>query len=211
MCQGLSNIMMSKIFSSLGRYFFSGLLTIAPLVFTFYSLYFIFNIIDEPAQILFKFFFGFSFQGLGLLSVLILVICTGFLSTQVLVRPLFSWIESLLNRTPFVKIIYTSIKDLFSAFMSDKKKFNKPVLVEMVKGSGLYKIGFVTDADLTEFKIENKLAVYFPHSYNFSGNLYIINAEQVQPITGVNTADIMKYVVSGGVTNIHEILEAKKG
>ena len=83
----------------------------------------------------------------------------------------------MLERTPLVKDIYSTIRDFVSAFLSNKKKFNKPVIVEMGKGLGIFKLGFITDADLSEFGISDKVAVYFPHFYNFLGNLFIVNAE----------------------------------
>lgn len=45
-----------------------------------------------------------------------------------------------------------------------------------------------------------KVAVYFPHSYNFSGELFIVPAKQVKKLDAP-PADVMKFIVSGGVAN----------
>ncbi len=89
-----------------------------------------------------------------------------------------------------------------SAFVGKDKKFTEPVLVKVNKDSDLEKLGFITQHDLTELGIEaGKVAVYLPHSYNFSGNLFIVPSANVKPLN-VNSAEVMKFIVSAGVTSI---------
>jgi uncharacterized membrane protein len=186
------------------RYFFQGLLLIAPIFVTFYAIFSIFDILDSQANAAFFLIFGFKFPGLGLLVMFFLITFVGAVGSTIFIQPIMDTMEGLLERTPLVKDIYASIKDFVSAFLSNKKKFNKPVIVEMGKGLGVFKIGFITDADLSEFDIKDKVAVYFPHSYNFSGNLFIVNSDQVKAIDNQKSADIMKYIVTGGVMEIEE-------
>jgi uncharacterized membrane protein len=113
-------------------------------------------------------------------------------------------IENLLEHTPLVKDIYGSFKDFISAFISNKKKFNKPVMVEMGKGTGIHRFGFITDDDLSEFQIQDKVAVYIPLSYTFTGQLFIVNKDQVTFLPPSMSADMMKYVLSGGVTEMED-------
>jgi uncharacterized membrane protein len=122
----------------------------------------------------------------------------------VIAQPLLNVIENLLEHTPLVKDIYSSLKDFISAFISNKKKFNKPVIIEMGKGSGIFRLGFITDEDLVEFHIEDKVAVYIPLSYTFTGQLFIVNKDQVSPLPPNMSAELIKYVLSGGVTNLEE-------
>ena len=105
-------------------------------------------------------------------------------------------------RLPLVKIIYTALQDLFSAFVSDKKKFDKPVMVIVNKTSGLKKFGFITQEDLSQFGLKDEVAVYLPHSYNFSGNLFVAPRENVILLDNISSSDTMKFIVSGGVTKI---------
>lgn len=186
------------------RYFFQGLLLIAPIFVTFYAIFSIFDILDSQANAAFFLIFGFKFPGLGLLVMFFLITFVGAVGSTIFIQPIMDTMEGLLERTPLVKDIYASIKDFVSAFLSNKKKFNKPVIVEMGKGLGIFKIGFITDADLSEFDIKDKVAVYFPHSYNFSGNLFIVNSDQVKAIDNQKSADIMKYIVTGGVMEIED-------
>ena len=107
-------------------------------------------------------------------------------------------------KVPFIKLIYTSLKDLFAAFVSEKKKFNKPVLVEIGKNSGINRIGFITSEDLSHLEIKDKVAVYFPLSYAFTGQLFIVNKELITQLPDDEVAEIMKFIVSGGVTKMEE-------
>ena len=100
---------------------------------------------------------------------------------------------------PFVKIIYTSVKDFMEAFVGDKKKFNSPVLVELTPG--IFKPGFITQQDVSKLGLAGYCAVYFPHSYAFSGNLFFIDKQKIKTYNG-NSTDFMKFTVSGGVTDM---------
>jgi uncharacterized membrane protein len=119
-------------------------------------------------------------------------------------QPLLHIFDTLLEKTPLVKDLYTSLKDFFGAFMSSKKKFNRPVMFELNKGGGVFKLGFITQDDLSEMNIKDKVAVYTPLSYNLSGILYVVNTDQVQVLNDVKAGDVMKFIVSGGVTEIEE-------
>jgi uncharacterized membrane protein len=91
---------------------------------------------------------------------------------------------------------------MLAAFVGNEKRFNKPVMVKVGRDADLYKLGFVTQKDLTYLGIkEGKSAVYLPHSYNFSGNLFIVDNDLITPIDAPSD-EIMKFIVSGGITRI---------
>jgi uncharacterized membrane protein len=191
-------------FGKIVAYFLQGLLLLAPSVVTMYIIFNVFNFLDTRLNNLFEYVFHFRFVGFGLLLTCCLITFVGFIGSLVIVQPLLRLIDLLLEKTPFVKDIYSSLKDFFGAFISNKKKFNKPVMFEMGPGSGVYKLGFITHDDLEEMGIPGKVAIYTPLSYNLSGILYLVNKEQVQALNDVGTRDIMKFIVSGGVTEIED-------
>ena len=117
-------------------------------------------------------------------------------------RPLFDIFEKWVFKIPLINILYTSIKDLMSAF-GDKKKFNVPVIVKL--SEGMSRLGFITQHDLSILEEENLVAIYFPHSYNFSGNLYLVPQENVRVLKNVKSADVMKFIVSGGVSILSKV------
>ncbi len=145
--------------------------------------------------------------GLGILVMLFTITLFGYFGSKLFYQPLFEWFENLLEKTPGVKFIYSSIKDMLEAFVGDKKRFNEPVLVAMNE-SGLLKIGFITAKDLSEFKqdeiLKDYVGVYFPHSYNFSGNHFLVKKDKITPLKA-NSTEVMKFVVSGGVTDLSKI------
>ncbi|MBS1612557.1 MAG: DUF502 domain-containing protein [Bacteroidetes bacterium] len=194
----------SNVIGRLAAYFMQGLLLIAPAFVTVYAIFYIFNVFDSHVNDVFEYIFKFRFPGLGLVVMVAFITFVGFVGSLVIVRPLLNLFDLLLEKTPLVKDIYSSLKDFFGAFISNKKKFNKPVMFEMGKGSGVYKLGFITQDDLSELNILDKVAVYTPLSYNLSGIMYIVNRDQVEVLNDVAAGDMMKFIVSGGVTEIDD-------
>lgn len=138
--------------------------------------------------------------GLGILSILLVLIFAGFLVTNFVTEPIKLWFVGLMNRIPLFKTLYSSIKDFTEAFVGDDKKFNEPVLVQ-VNDSGLKKIGFLTQRDLTSIGLKDEVMVYFPYAYSFAGQVGVVKIEQVQHLK-MSATDAMKLAVSGGVSGL---------
>jgi uncharacterized membrane protein len=182
--------MMRKIINA----FLQGLLFIAPVSVTIFVIYKVFVFVDNliPVRI----------PGLGLLIVLAAITLIGLAGSFIIRTPLSMLLNRILENIPLVKILYSAIKDLMSAFVGQKKKFNKPVRVLMNSESRIYKLGFMTLEDLSSIGVgSDMVAVYLPHSYNFSGNLFLVPASSVEPINAP-AAEVMKFIVSGGVTRV---------
>ncbi|MBI2069868.1 MAG: DUF502 domain-containing protein [Elusimicrobia bacterium] len=177
----------------LAGYFFQGLLLVGPFAATVYILYVTVSFLDGLLPV--------GLPGLGLLIIIGLITLLGYLGSLFIARPFITLFEKIVEKTPLVKIIYTAVKDLMTAFVGEKKRFSEPVLVTVGKDSGLQKLGFITQKDLSDLGIKGKVAVYLPHSYNFSGNLFIVPKENVMPLD-ISGAEIMKFIVSGGVTRL---------
>ena len=188
------------------NYFFQGLLVVVPIAVTILVIYKIITWIDNllPFQIPVKLpgIGEVSIPGLGILTIVVAVTAFGYLAKFFVANPFFVLLERMLERTPLLKIIYTSVKDLIEAFVGEKKRFNQPVLVTVDKVSGVQRIGFITQKDLSVLGISsNKMAVYLPFSYGFNGQLVIVPAENVEKIDASGT-EMMKFVISGGVTEV---------
>lgn len=181
----------SSLSSRLITYFVRGLLLLGPLYFTGYIIYSLIDWIDSQFYV--------YFPGSGLLIALGVVLGVGLVGSTFIVLPIFHVFEQIINRLPLVRIIYSSLKDLLSAFVGDKKKFNQPVLVKVDPHSNLLRIGFITQSDLSDFALPDAVAVYLPQSYAFSGDLVIVPRAQVTPLDA-RAADVMKFIVSGGVS-----------
>ncbi|CAM3251514.1 MULTISPECIES: DUF502 domain-containing protein [Brevibacillus] len=173
------------------RYFLEGLLYVIPLAVTVFILYKIFVTVDSWLNL--------PIPGVGFLLTIVGIFVIGFLASNVLTQGLMSLISQLFEKVPFIKLIYTSIKDLIGAFVGEKKSFDKPVLVTLSQEGFPKAIGFITKEDLEAFGLTDHVAVYLPQSYNFAGNLLIFPVEQVQ-ILDVDSSEVMAFLVSGGVS-----------
>lgn len=183
-----------SVFKKLIGYFLRGAVLTVPLAGTLYVIYKIFEIIDGILP--------FNIPGLGLLSLIAFLTFVGYAGGYIIGQPIIQYFQKMLERAPLIKTIYTAIKDLLSAFVGNEKKFDRPVLVKLNKDSNIEKLGFITMDDLTSLGIETeKVAVYLPHSYAFSGNLFIVPKENVRPVNA-SSSDVMKFIVSGGVAKV---------
>ena len=138
--------------------------------------------------------------GLGILSVVVILIVVGIIVTNFVTDPIKKWVTSWFKKLPIFNVLYTSFKDLTEAFVGDDKKFNEPVVVEFNE-TGLKKIGFLTQKDLSKIGYPGEVAVYFPLSYCFAGQLCIVKADRVKPLK-MSASEAMKFIVSGGVSQI---------
>ena len=173
------------------NFFLKGLLVCLPILLTYYVVSSVVLSVDKIIPI--------NIPGIGFMVVLVGVTLIGWVGSSIISKPLFNLIDDFLSSLPFIKIIYTSVKDLMEAFVGEKKKFSKPVIVEF--SEGVYKPGFITQDDLFEINLPGLVGVYFPHSYAFSGNLFFIDKAKIKLYEG-NPTDFMKFIVSGGVTEI---------
>ena len=189
---------MKRIFT----WFMQGVILVAPIAITGYIIYLIFSFTDGLLRDVLGKWIGVEIPGLGLLAILIILTLLGFISKYFITNPVRRFAIRLLEKAPFLKVIYSSLNDLFSAFVGKEKKFTHPVLVCINKENNLWKIGFMTRQNMEEIGMQGLVAVYFPHSYNFSGELYLVDAENIRELD-MSSAEAMKFIVSGGVTNVN--------
>lgn len=196
------------------QYFLQGLIILAPIAMTIWAITGIFNFVDnilpnlveavapnllphdaagKPQHI----------PGTGLILVLLAVIIVGYVSSLFIVSRLVEIFDKVLERTPGVKIIYSTVKDFFEAFAGNKRKFDRAVLV-CIDAEDIWRAGFITQDDVKQFGLEEHVAVYVPQSYAFSGNLYFVKKDRIRIITEISSADAMKFAISGGVTDIDD-------
>jgi len=182
----------------LTRYFLQGLLFAAPTWITILIIYWFFNMIDAPVRRL----LNLETIGLGFLIAFLvaapLLTIIGFLSSNLLTRPLMQLADQQFGRFPLIKLFHSSLKDLLGAFVGKKKRFNRPVLVSAIPASDLKFVGFVTCATMETWGLKDQVAVYVPAAFNFGGNLIVVPKEHVQPVD-MPTPEVMAFVFSGGI------------
>ena len=175
------------------RYFFRGLLVLVPLALTVAIVVFVFRKIDSLV--------GLPIPGLGFLATVALIVVIGALASNFVTRRLFEVVESLFRRLPFVKILYSAIRDVTDAFVGERKGFERPVTVVVNEASGIRAVGFLTGESLAEFGLPDHASVYLPQSYNFAGQMLVVPRRLVAPIE-TRGADAMAFIVSGGAAEV---------
>lgn len=200
---------MEKSFSykKLLQYFFKGLLILAPIAITIYTVVWLFTTIDSWIPI-------FSYRdennishvrnyGLGVILILVVIVLLGYFSSFFTTGRIVNYLDKKIQKMPGLKHIYGTARDFFEAFAGEKKKFTQNVLAN-VDDNNVWRIGFITKEDMGDFGLEGFVAVYVPTSYSVAGSVYIVPKERVKPITNINSAQSMKFAVSGGVTDVTE-------
>jgi uncharacterized membrane protein len=177
----------------LAKWFLNGCLVLTPLAATIYIAYLVFSTIDRLLPV--------GIPGIGFVLTIALITLVGFLTSNVMGKSVFAWFERLLERVPPVKLLYTSLKDLVGAFVGDQRKFDAPVAVTVVPGTGIKTLGFVTRRSLEGLGSPGHVAVYLPQSYNFAGNVLLVPSGSVEPLDAA-PGDLMTFIVSGGVTGL---------
>ena len=171
--------------------FFRGVVLLAPLAFTVYVCVRVFATIDG--------WLGIPIPGVGFVATVALITLFGFLASSFITRQMLSVVESVLERLPFVRLLYSSTKDLLNAFVGEKRRFDKPVLVAPFASGEARALGFITQETLSSMGMMEHVAVYLPQSYNFAGSLLIFPTSAVT-VLDAESADVMAFIVSGGVT-----------
>jgi uncharacterized membrane protein len=176
---------------TLARYFLNGLIVIGPVALTVYVCVLAFRWVDGWLRI--------PIPGVGFLVTVALVTALGFITTGVVARGALGLVDQLLGRLPGVRLLYNALRDVFGAFAGDQKRFTAPVLVELVPGSGVRVLGFLTQQSLAPFGLADTVSVYLPQSYNFAGQTILVPAARVTPMDA-KPSDVLAFIVSGGIS-----------
>lgn len=177
-------------------YFIRGLIVIAPITITIFIVVSLIEFFDNlmtgiiPPE--------YRFPGIGLITVFVVIYLVGYLSGTLIFQPIFELIQNAILRIRPLRLIYTTIQDLFNILNRDVNKLGKPVMVAMDSEKQIWKLGFLT-RDKIEGLPDDLVAVYLPHSYNFSGNLFLVHRDRVKPLDHVPPAEQIKFIVSGGI------------
>ena len=186
-----------RIWKQVLGYFFRGLLLLVPITLIVWAVWTALAFLDGLIKL--------DIPGLGILSLLLIITVVGWFGSTFLYQPLADFGEELLHRIPILKTMFGALKDLMEALVGNKKKFDRPVLVKLGSGMDVERVGFLTQEDLAHLGVgAEKVAVYLPHAFAWSGNLVVVPARNITPLDA-RAADVMKFVVSGGVSKVdHE-------
>lgn len=183
----------TKTYQRTIQYFLQGLLILGPVSITIYFIYIVFDKIDNMLRP------TIHIPGLGFIIIIGFILLVGYLSSFFVMGRILSILNKFLEKTPGIKLLYSFVRDFFEAFAGNKKKFTNNVLA-CVDDNDVWRVGFITQEDMSIFGMENYVAVYLPMAYSVAGNVYIVPKERIKPLNSISASQSMKFAVSGGVT-----------
>ena len=175
------------------KYFVRGLIVFVPAVVAVFVLWTVFVKVDG--------ILGIPVPGAGLVATAALVTLAGFLASNFVTRRAFDLLERLFQRVPFVKLVYGAARDIVSAFVGERRSFDRPVAVSLGGSEAPKILGFATRESLSAIGLDGHVAVYVPQSYAFAGHVLLVPRGQVTPLPAPS-AEAMAFIVSGGVSGL---------
>ncbi|MEE9136301.1 MAG: DUF502 domain-containing protein [Gammaproteobacteria bacterium] len=189
------------------RYIVAGLLVWVPLGVTLFLLKVLVDLMDQTLLLLPPPYrpdalFGFHIPGLGILLSLAVLLVTGILAANLVGRQLVHLWESILQRIPFVRSIYSAAKNFAEIVLTDaNQSFNKVLLIEYPR-KGLYSLCFQTSTYLGEVQArtgEDVICVFVPTTPNPTSGLILMVPKSDVIELEMDVEDALKMVVSLGV------------
>jgi uncharacterized membrane protein len=188
------------------KYFITGLLVLVPLFITLWVLSTLIHTMDQSLLLLPeawqpKKLLGFNVPGLGALLTLLIIFVTGLVATNIFGQQLIVLWESFLSRVPFVKSIYSSVKQVSDTLFSNSgNAFRKAVLVQFPR-HGSWTIAFITGTpggDVVNHLNGDYISVYVPTTPNPTGGYFLMlpKADVIELDMSVDEA--LKYIISMG-------------
>jgi uncharacterized membrane protein len=186
----------------LKRYFFTGLLVLIPAGGTFFILRALFRTVDNLLVDLMSSSITPDVPGLGLLSLLALILLTGVIATHVLGQRLVSMAEEWVRRIPLVRPIYLTLKGMADLFNFRERFGRSRVVVFPFPREGLWALGFVmgtVPAAIAAVLPGPMQMVFVPTAIHpFTGYLAFVPRERIVPIN-LEPEDAMKMEFSAGL------------
>jgi len=199
------------MFARLRTHFLTGLLVLSPVVITGYIIWKIFIWVDHMLGTTLRggYIRPGGVPGLGFLTVMIIITLTGALAGNFLGRQIGNLINALLLRIPVLRSLYSTVRDIGTAVLGDRKDVFKQVVLVPFPSPGVYSIGLVTSnapPALSDAAGKPLRGVFLPTPPNpTTGPLLYYPDEQVIPTT-LRVDQAIKLVVSGGVVVPSELV-----
>ncbi len=168
------------------KIFFRGFVTLLPIAVTIYIVYSAVVILENLLGSLLRQLLPEYIPGLGLLATLFLIFLFGLILNHFLAARIIHGIEARLVQVPFIKAIYSPLRDLMNLFnRKDHDNLQSVVLVK-VGETGAYSMGVVTRESFNDLpfgaSLSDRVAVYFPLSYGLGGYTLLVPRSSITKI-----------------------------
>lgn len=195
-----------RFFREVAKHFVIGLVTILPFALVIWVLITIFSLVDGLFGPWVNHIFGKDIPGVGFVLVLIGTTLVGALTKVYISHEFLVLMDSLFQRIPFVKSLYTAFKELVQSLIGGRRRgFRRAVLVQWPDERALV-IGLVTNEEIPESMdiSGNLIAVYLPNTFQFAGVTVLLERSRISPCD-LTVEEAFKFSLSGGLTNVHAL------
>ena len=194
-----------SVFSRLRNYFFTGIFVLIPIGITLYLTLFLIKISSKilPKELNPNYYIPYNIPGLEILISLILITIIGWLSLTFIGKRFVLIIESILNRIPILRTIYSSAEQLIENFSQDKKSQKSVVLVQYPR-QGVWAIGFATKENSGKIKEaigQETMNVFVPTTPNPTSGFLLMFPKKDIIFLDLTFEEASKFVVSAGSIN----------
>lgn len=194
------------MWKSLNKNVLTGLITMVPVILTFYLLYWFVVTTESFLGDMIRTSISDEFYrpGMGVVAGLIVAFFVGLFMQTIIAQQLLAYVERILKRLPIVKSVYLSIRDLIDYFSSEKKKDFDQVVAITWGDTGMQVIGLVTQTDMRQMPVgldqQDHLLVYIPMSYGIGGFAVLVPRSATRPLN-MSMEDAMRFALTAGVTS----------
>ena len=196
---------------NISRTFFTGIVTILPIVVTIYLLVWLGGLAESFLGDIIRVFLPDSLYipGMGLVVGMALILLIGLLMDAWVVRKLFRWSEQFLYRIPVIRSVYGIMRDFTQYLVHTREPGFHEVVIVDVGDTGMQVIGFITRPDTSALPDgitdnEDTVIVYLPLSYQIGGYTVILPRSALHPLD-MSMREAMSFVLTGGVAAPHEV------
>ena len=193
-----------SLLSSLRNNFIAGVVVLIPIGITLYLTLFIIKVSSKliPKEINPNHYLPYNIPGLEILIAVLLITIIGWLSLSFIGKRLFNLFESVLNKIPIIRTIYSAVEQLIETFTKSKSDKKTVVLIEYPR-KGVYAVGFATKENTGEIKKKagkELINVFVPTTPNpTSGFLLMFPIEDVIYLN-MSFEEASKFIVSAGTS-----------
>ncbi len=191
------------------RFFLTGLLVTAPIIITIYVTWLVITFIDTkvanllPEYLDFRKALPFQVPGLGLFIVIFVITFIGAITPGLIGRNLLKLGEMILFKTPVIRTIYSSIKQIMETVMStNSKSFKEVVLVEYPR-KNIWVIAFVTSSIKGEIdksiRKADLVSIFVPTTPNPTSGFLLFVSKKDLIYLKMPVEQAVKLVISGGI------------
>ena len=194
-----------SLLSSLRNNFIAGVVVLIPIGITLYLTVFLINVSSKliPKEINPNHYLPYNIPGLEILIAVLLITIIGWLSLSFIGKRLFNLFESVLNKIPIIRTVYSAVEQLIETFTKSKSDKKTVVLIEYPR-KGVYAVGFATKENTGEIKKKvgkELINVFVPTTPNPTSGFLLMFPKDEVIYLDLSFEEASKFIVSAGSFN----------